>query len=106
MPESLWEKSCQVSDPGDGTPLPPHSFYLDRACSSHTTAERKKIQTITISQDLLPEPAKEGEEARGASEFSEAAAEGQGSGTQVWGPDGGGTVPAGRLLLLLLSRAG
>lgn len=80
MPESLWEKSCQVSDPGDGSPLPPHSFYLDRAWSSHTTAERKKIQTITISQDLLP--AKEGEEARGTSEFwssfqTEAAAEGQ-----------------------------
>lgn len=45
-----------------GLPSPPPSFYLDRACSSHTTAETK-IQTITISQDLLPEPAKEGEEA-------------------------------------------
>lgn len=32
MPESLWESSCQVSDPGDGTPLPLHSFYLDRVC--------------------------------------------------------------------------
>lgn len=31
----------------------------------HTTAERKKIQTMTISQDLLPEPAKEWEEAGG-----------------------------------------
>lgn len=70
MPESLWESSCQASDPGDGTPLPLHSFYLDRVCSLHTTAERKKkIQTITISQDLLPEPAKEGEEAGGTSEF-------------------------------------
>lgn len=54
----------------------------------HTTAERKKIQTITISQDLLPEPAKEWEEAGGISELwfnfqTEAAAEGQSSGNQV-----------------------
>lgn len=67
--------------------LPP-PFYLDRACSSHTTTERKKIQTITISQDLLPEPAEEGKEAGGTLEFwsnfqTEVAAEGQSSGTQV-----------------------
>lgn len=48
MPESLWEKSCQVSDPGDGTPLPPHSFYLDRACSSHNCRKKENPNNYHI----------------------------------------------------------
>lgn len=46
----------------------------------------------------MPEPAEEGEEAGGTLEFwsnfqTEAAAEAQSSGTQVWGPDSGQAPP-------------